>query len=84
MRKCGGPSEGAVESGSYMQTFWLVGASCKPRGSRATEAYLDVLDGAVVAQLAPCAVASRGEAVGCDVQQSAIAPIGNSERGNGD
>lgn len=46
--------------------------------------YLYVLDDAIVAEFASCSVSGRGEGVRGDVEQGAVAAIGDVERGNRD
>lgn len=51
---------------------------------RQGEAYLDVLDYAVVAKVAARSVARGGEGIGGNVQQRAVAAIGDVERSHRD
>lgn len=78
MRKEGGPSSEAVDSGSYKQCLAWFGAWKHVRQ------YLNVLDDAVVAKFPPCAVSSRGKSIGRNVQEGAIAVVRDAERGHRD
>jgi hypothetical protein len=46
--------------------------------------YLDVVNHAIVAKFAPGAVSGRGKGIRRDVQQRAVAGVGDVERGNRD
>ena len=48
------------------------------------ERHLDVLDDTIVAKVPPGAIARRGEGVGGNVQQRAVARIRNVDRGHRD
>lgn len=73
MRKDGGPSRGAVDSGSYKQCLAMSGAW------KHLKQYLDVLNDALVAKLALCAIPCRGKGIGRDVQEGAVPVVGDVE-----
>lgn len=83
MRKAGGPSLDGAASGSCAQgsaRWWGWRAELGWAGL----AYLDVLDNAIVAKVAAGGIARGGEGVGGDVQQRAVAAIGDAEGGDRD
>jgi hypothetical protein len=77
MRKDGGPSPEA-DSGSCKECLALLGQVW------GVETHLDVLDHTLVPELAPCDVSCCGEGIRRDVQQRAIAVVGDVQRRNRD
>jgi hypothetical protein len=69
IRKDGGPSLDGDDSGSCDECF-STGSYQSFR-----EPYLNVVDHVVVAKLSLCAISSRREAVGCDVEEGAVAGV---------
>jgi hypothetical protein len=76
IRNGGGPSFGAAASGSCKQCL----AWAATRG--ALKPHLNVVDDTLVAKLAPCAVSRRRERIWADVQQRAVAAVGDVDRGD--